>query len=154
MLNFELNNKTKSKANLKQIESINNNFYKAAGLKGEWEYSLAFVGEQKIRSLNRIFRGKDRVTDVLSFEESKDEFISGPAERKNLGEIIICISRAKNQARKYGWTLNREISRLLVHGLSHLLGYDHENVSQKQAQKMFDFEAKVNQLMQKNRDKF
>jgi probable rRNA maturation factor len=143
MLYFDFNNKTKFKVSFGLIKKINVAFLKHARLKGDWEYSLAFVGERKIRSLNRIFRNKDKVTDVLSFEEKNDGFIFGDAGRNFFGEIVICPSRAKNQARKYGWSFDKEIIRLLVHGLSHLSGYDHENVSAKKAQEMFDFENDV-----------
>lgn len=143
MLYFDFNNKTKFKLNKNLVQKINKVFFEKSGLKKDLEYSLAFVGETKMRSLNRVLRGKDKVTDVLSFEEDKDGFISGDAGTKNLGEIIICPSRAKSQARKYGWSFDKELTRLLIHGLSHLMGYDHEKVSVKKAQEMFDFEAKI-----------
>ncbi len=143
MLYFDLNNKTKFKISLRLIEKINAIFLKAAALRGDQEYSLAFVGETKMKSINNFFRGKDKVTDVLSFEEKGEDFISGGNSRNNLGEIIICPSRAASQAKKYGWSFDKEMTRLFIHGLSHLIGYDHENVSQKKANEMIDFEARV-----------
>lgn len=144
MLNFDFNNKTKSKINIALVKEINSVFFKFSGLKKEWEYSLAYVGETKIRDLNRVLRGKDKVTDVLSFEEENGEELFNQNDgAKHLGEIIICPSRARNQAKKYGWSYDREIARLLIHGLSHLLGYDHENVTEKEAKKMVDFEEKI-----------
>ncbi len=61
----------------------------------------------------------------------------------SLGEILICPQRASRQAREYGWSFDFELARLLIHGLAHLLGYDHEDVSAKKAKEMELFEAKV-----------
>ncbi|MFA6422592.1 MAG: rRNA maturation RNase YbeY [Candidatus Buchananbacteria bacterium] len=142
MLTFDLNNTTRARVNNKIIDEINKIFFVSSGLRGNWQYSLAFVGETRIRSLNRIFRGKDKVTDVLSFEEKNSDFIF-PDDEQNLGEIIICLQRIRDQAKKYGWSFNRELARLLIHGLSHLIGLDHENVSEKKAKEMFDFEIVI-----------
>jgi len=88
-------------------------------------FSVVFVGEEKIREINREYRGIDKVTDVISFalEDSQEE-ISYKSVRM-LGDIYICISRAKEQAQEYGHSLKRELSFLALHGLLHLLGYDH-----------------------------
>ncbi|MFA6919135.1 MAG: rRNA maturation RNase YbeY [Patescibacteria group bacterium] len=144
MINFEINNSTKSKLNRKLIEKTVSVFALIAGIK-KATFSLAFVGDKEMQKLNCSYRGKDRVTDVLSFAEEKDGFISQSDERneKYLGEIIICLAQAKRQAREYDWTLDKEIVRLLVHGLAHLIGYDHENVSLKKAKEMQLFEEKV-----------
>lgn len=95
-------------------------------IKGEVEVSLVFTGEKRIRSLNRLYRGVDRVTDVLSFEgENNDGFVSPEDGVSYLGEIFICHSRAQKQAREKKHSIEKEIDILLVHGLFHLLGYDH-----------------------------
>lgn len=77
---------------------------------------LIFCSEQTIQKLNRTCRGKDAVTDVLSYPFGDDDF---------LGEIYICTQRAKEQAEEYNFSLEEECCRLFVHGLFHLLGYDH-----------------------------
>ena len=95
----------------------------AAGLR-DAVLSILLVGDRAMRSLNRRYRGKDRTTDVLSFS-----FREGPAagvQHALLGDIVISIPAAVRQARDVGCPVNREIDRLLVHGLLHLLGYDHE----------------------------
>jgi rRNA maturation RNase YbeY len=86
-----------------------------------------------MRSLNRRYRGLDRTTDVLSFSlrEGKFSYIQ-PAL---LGDIVIAVPVAVRQAREQGHSLHREIERLLVHGLLHLLGYDHERDG-KEAERM------------------
>lgn len=98
---------------------------------------MTLVGEEEIRSLNREFRSCDRVTDVLSFpamEGIKNEYLrtaEHPLEtdeegRLFLGSVAICTARAKEQAREYGHSYERELFYLAVHGILHCLGYDHE----------------------------
>ena len=95
-------------------------------IKGEVEVSLVFTGEKRIRNLNKTYRGVDRITDVLSFEgENDDDFISPDGGVSYLGEIFICYPRAQRQSREKKHSLDKEIDILLVHGLFHLLGYDH-----------------------------
>ena len=78
---------------------------------------------ERIQTLNREFRNVDRVTDVLTFPAWEGE-ISLSADGY-LGDIMICYERAKEQAAEYGHSLERELSFLAVHGVLHLLGYDH-----------------------------
>ena len=80
--------------------------------------TIAFVSDRRIRGLNKQFRGFDRPTDVLSFP-SGDQ--SG-----NLGDIAISTETALRQAKENGLSLNEEIAQLILHGLLHLSGYDHE----------------------------
>ena len=85
--------------------------------KSEPSATIAFVSDKRIRELNRQFRGIDKATDVLSF----------PAEEKlNLGDIAVSVDTAAMQARENGLTLEGEIAQLILHGLLHLCGYDHE----------------------------
>lgn len=84
--------------------------------------TVAFVRDPKMRALNREFRGKDRPTDVLSFPAG-DALGEGG---RYLGDIVISIDTAVRQAAEMGHTLGREISELLIHGVLHLCGYDHE----------------------------
>jgi probable rRNA maturation factor len=97
------------------------------------EVGVLFTGDRAMRSLNRRYRGLDRTTDVLSFSlrEGKFSYIQ-PAL---LGDIVIAVPVAVRQAREQGHSLHREIERLLVHGLLHLLGYDHERDG-KEAERM------------------
>lgn len=90
------------------------------------ELSIAFLSPEKTRALNNQYRGIDRTTDVLSFPlyESPDEFPDN--EKFLLGDIVIDPLRAAQQAADYGSSLEDEIRRLLIHGLLHLVGYDHE----------------------------
>jgi probable rRNA maturation factor len=83
---------------------------------------VVFVGPRAMRTLNQEYRGKDYATDVLSFPY-ESEIVDGVPF---LGEIVIAPAVAERQAHEYRTTLKRETRRLLVHGLLHLLGYDHE----------------------------
>ena len=79
--------------------------------------TIAFVSNKRIRELNRQFRGIDKATDVLSF----------PAEEEsNLGDVAVSVETAATQARENGLTLDEEIAQLILHGLLHLSGFDHE----------------------------
>ena len=86
-------------------------------------YDVIIVDEDKIRELNKMYRDKDSVTDVISFALEDNETIEMP--ERCLGEIYICLQRAKDQANEYGHSLKRELCFLTTHGFLHLLGYDH-----------------------------
>ncbi len=87
-------------------------------------FSIIFVGDDEIHQINRDYRHVDRITDVISFafEDSDDLGYNGI---RMLGDIYICIPQMKRQALDYGHSEKRELSFLAVHGLLHLLGYDH-----------------------------
>ena len=86
---------------------------------GESSATIAFVSDKRIRELNRQFRGIDKATDVLSFRAD------GPDEL-NLGDIAISTETAATQAKDNGLSFDDEIAQLILHGLLHLSGYDHE----------------------------
>jgi probable rRNA maturation factor len=88
----------------------------ALGVSGEM--ALVFAGDATLRRLNRSYRGKDRPTDVLSFP--------GPGGEEGLGDVIVSVPTAERNARRYGRALAFELDLLALHGLLHLLGYDHE----------------------------
>jgi probable rRNA maturation factor len=115
------------------------------------ELSVAFVGSHRMRRLNARYRGIDRVTDVLSFSLS-DSATSGCRTPSfpcplPLGDIVICVPRAAAQAGEYGVAFREELLRLLVHGLLHLAGYDHE-ISAYQEKKMQEKEKQVIEALQ------
>ncbi len=95
---------------------------------GEAEASVALtlVGDAGMRRINRERRGKDRATDVLSFPLYAVGEAAPPGVERLLGDIVISVPTAQRQARAYDATLDAELKRLLVHGLLHLLGHDHE----------------------------
>lgn len=89
---------------------------------GPGNATIAFVSDRQIRKLNRRFRGIDKATDVLSFPAGDET--SG--ELPNLGDVAISLERAGIQAKENQMTLDAEIAQLILHGLLHLCGYDHE----------------------------
>ena len=93
------------------------------------ELSIMFVGDKKMSELNAVYRGIDRSTDVLAFPQIGQT--SGKWEVRILGDIVISVPRAESQAKMYGWGFHDEVSRLLIHGTLHLLGYDHEKTVYK-----------------------
>ena len=108
------------------------------GLKGLLDYALSYlklnnvefniiiIDNPRIHEMNKEYRGVDRETDVITFalEDHKDiEF----EDLRLLGDVYISIDKARSQAKDYGHSLKREISFLAIHGLLHLLGYDHMN---------------------------
>jgi len=98
------------------------------------------VGDGTIRKLNKAYRGKDKATDVLSFEAPR------MCKKANgfLGDIIISVPTAKRNAKEQKVSLKQELIRLAVHGTLHLLGYDHEGRSKKKdIQKMFSLQEKI-----------
>ena len=101
------------------------------GLDGA-ELSLVLVSDGVMHELNRAWRGKDRPTDVLAFAQREGE---GVAPDGLLGDVVISVDTARRQAAALGHSLAAEGERLLVHGLLHLLGYDHER-SIAEAQRM------------------
>lgn len=108
-------------------------------LKGEYITDVTVVDNKAIHKINREFRNVDRPTDVISFafldEESERKLKGGPI---NLGQIIISYEKAEEQAKEYGHSLKREMVFLFVHGMLHLLGYDHMN--EEDEKEMFELQ--------------
>ncbi len=103
-------------------------------------FNIIFVGDEEIHELNRNYRNVDRVTDVISFAlEDNDDVIYG--DIRMLGDIYICIPQMKRQAEEYGHSEKRELSFLAVHGLLHLLGYDH--MTKEDEKVMFDLQELI-----------
>ena len=88
--------------------------------------SIIIVDNDYIHKLNKEYRGINRPTDVISFALEDDKTMVIPDEIRLLGDIYISIDKAKEQAKEYGHSLERELCFLAVHGIYHLLGYDHE----------------------------
>ncbi|MGI6680640.1 MAG: rRNA maturation RNase YbeY [Bdellovibrionota bacterium] len=118
------------------------------------ELSVSFFDNKKIKELNRDYRGKDIETDVLSFaniddvkDANKDGVKNGVAAQffvtNSLGDIAISLETAEKQAKRYKTEFNEEIVRLLTHGVLHLVGFEHEKVSKKEKEEMFNLQDKL-----------
>lgn len=95
------------------------------------EISLTLVEPEEIKSLNAEYRNVDSVTDVLSFPQFEDKEQMPSEGELCLGDVVICVERAQQQAEEYGHSFEREMVYLLVHSLLHLLGYDHMDDDEK-----------------------
>ena len=103
-------------------------------------FSIVFVGDEEIQRLNREYRGIDKVTDVLSFAlEDNNDLIKNKI--RVLGDIYICVPRMLEQAHELGHGIKRELAFLTVHGLLHLLGYDHQTKDEEE--KMFKMQELI-----------
>ncbi|MDM5452814.1 rRNA maturation RNase YbeY [Peribacillus simplex] len=113
------------------VESILQFAAKKENIEKDTELSVTFVDNERIREINKEYRHKDSVTDVISFaleEMGEDEVeIVGVEMPRILGDIIISIERTKEQAEEYGHSFDRELGFLALHGFLHLLGFDHMN---------------------------
>ena len=100
--------------------------------------SVSLVGDKKIRSLNKFYRDKDMVTDVLSFATGDGKL---KLTETDLGDIFICIPQIKRQAKKNNISIKEELTRMLVHGVLHLAGFDH--IKKSPAKIMFDLQERL-----------
>ena len=132
------------------IEKAVSNALEIEGARYPVEVSVAVTGDDTVADLNRRFRGKQGATDVLSFAMSGGEvgeggFVSPPGGKQDLGEVIISYPQARRQAENLGHDTRDEIAFLAVHGVFHLLGYDHEAPSE--ADLMKEMETRALRLM-------
>lgn len=119
----------------------------------DYEVSISFVDNQEIRELNKQYRDKDTATDVLSFplmefEETEENYSNEEEyvqEDKLLGDIVISLEKAQEQAIEYGHSFERELAFLTVHGVLHLIGLDHED--EEQEKEMLQRQDKILQLL-------
>ena len=127
LLSYEDDSSYKNEEFEKIINKVLAKVSELYGLEENSEVSVVLVSDAYIHALNKKYRDKDCATDVLSLalnEGDEPEIIDGPAQNL-LGDIIISIDTAKSQAEEYGHSIEREIAFLTVHGILHLLGYDH-----------------------------
>ena len=134
IINF---NGTKDDVYKQKVNDIFEIAQKQLKLKNKMSVNITFVGEKKIRELNKEFRQVDRVTDVLSFPL----FEANEEKTGDIGDIVICTKRAKEQAKTYGHSELREFCFLSLHGLLHVLGYDH--IKKEEETIMFKLQDKI-----------
>lgn len=103
-------------------------------------FDIIFIDDEEMHKLNKEYRGIDRTTDVLSFALNDDKHID--AIVNSLGDIFISIPKMKSQAEEYGHSEKRELSFLALHGLLHLLGYDH-TLGKKEEEEMFGLQKEI-----------
>jgi len=114
-----------------RVRRIAQTVLKAEGVAPPYEVGLVFTNSETVKQLNRDYRGVDEPTDVLAFymlpqKEVDDAFALPPDGVTRLGEVIISYPQAAEQAREQGHSPEKELALLIIHGILHLLGYDHE----------------------------
>ncbi|MFH1382566.1 MAG: rRNA maturation RNase YbeY [Chloroflexota bacterium] len=132
----------------KWLEKLTGRVLLAAGVEANAELSLMVTNQEKVHELNLKYLGRDAPTDVLSFPMlpvqpplSTSPFVSPPDGVKHLGEVVISYPQAALQAEEHGHPVKREIAILIIHGVLHLLGYDH--VGSAPGRKMRTREAQI-----------
>lgn len=121
---------------LNNLEKIFSNNFKIKKV-----VSIALVSEKEIKQYNKVYRAKNKVTDVLSFILDEHEV---------LGEVVICLDQARRQAKQNKRSLKSELQWLTTHGILHLLGYDHE-LSEKEDKKQREAEKKILEMLSKKK---
>ena len=106
------------------------------------EVSVTFTDNEGIRELNASHRNIDRPTDVLSFPLFEKEDLADASDGDALGDIVISLERAREQANEFGHSFEREVAFLTVHSMLHLLGYDHE-ISEEDEKEMFNKQEEI-----------
>lgn len=116
---------------------------------------IFLTDDSKIQELNRMFRGKDKPTDVLSFSmiEGLEDDQRSHSDPSHLGDIVISTTTARRQAKEFSVTFEEEMERLLVHGILHLHGYEHERVSRSVREKMWRKQDEIISILNKSRSK-
>jgi len=133
--NINIQNLTKNQIDRKFVKRISEKVLKQEKRQGD--VSIVFVDAKKMQSLNKKYRGENKVTDVLSFSQGSivSEFFNLPNGYFELGEIIVCLTKVKKNAQEFKSDFEKELGWVIIHGILHILGYDHEK-SEKQAERM------------------
>ena len=119
----DVTNKTRTKINTTLVKKVSEQFLKKYK-KDKLDLSIVFVGDRRIQTINKMYRGYDKVTDILSFEGGGESF----------GELIIDYAQIRRQAKYFNNSVKEELVFILVHGLFHLLGY--EDKTEKEESRM------------------
>ena len=122
-MSVDIVNKTRTRINTSLLKRVSEQFLKKYK-KDKLDLSLVFVGDKRMQAINKIYRGYDKVTDILSFEGEEESF----------GELIIDYAQIKRQAKYFNNSVKEELVFILVHGLFHLLG--HDDKTEKEEEKM------------------
>lgn len=133
---MKINFFNETKENIREYQRVIRDVFKTINSKKE--FNIIFVDENEIRRINNEFRHIDKVTDVISFALIDDNEI---VQTNELGDVFICVNKARSQAVDYGHSERREFAFLAVHGYLHLCGYDHQTPEEEKV--MFDLQEKI-----------
>ncbi len=126
---IEINNLTSIRANERFLRKAAENVLRGEKVSRKTELSIALIRPGRIKEVNRRYRGKNRITDVLAFPSLAFDYGGeGRFLQKDLGlgEVVICPSEVKKNAKRFHSVFKKEVTKVLIHGILHLLGYDHE----------------------------
>jgi probable rRNA maturation factor len=126
---------------LKRLSSLTIKTVKGAAFERKAELSIVLTGDAEVKKLNRQYRSKNKTTDVLSFPLLEGKAFPADLMTVALGDVVVSIPQAKRQALELGKTLKAELALLVVHGVLHLLGYDHATKAQEK--KMFALQDSI-----------
>ena len=141
------NSQRKHPAPLRPIRAAATRILNALGCPDETELSITIVGDRTIHRLNREYLGKDRPTNVISFSLQEGEF--GDLAQHALGDVVISADTAAREGESGGWSGYERLVFLLLHGILHLTGYDHERSGEAEAARMERKEQEIWKLLQK-----
>ncbi len=127
------NRQKKVRVDRRRLRQVVNKIFQALHC-GDKELSLVLVDDEQIREINKQYLGRDYPTNVIAFSQTEGEF--GHLHPDILGDVVISVERAKSDSLAAGITLEDELDFLVIHGLLHLLGYDHENATEAEKQRM------------------
>ncbi|MEN6374480.1 MAG: rRNA maturation RNase YbeY [Smithella sp.] len=137
------NNQNLIKIDKRKIRSTISKILKHLNCAGK-EISITFINDEAIKQLNNQYRNKNKPTDVLSFSLQEGEF--GCINPDVLGDVVISVETATKNAQKNSLSSEQEINFLIIHGLLHLLGYNHENTTREETRKMKEKEKELWEL--------
>lgn len=126
--NQQLINETDAEIDQRRIQKLITHIFQSEELPAETILNIVFTDNATIHELNKKFLDRDRPTDVLSFNVHTEYL---PSELQILGDVYISVEKAKEQADSFGVTFQDEVERLVVHGILHLIGYEHEDTKQQ-----------------------
>lgn len=142
MINFEVNQQVGQPVSKILWQKWLKKISQALNFKKTAEISIAVVDSPTIKRLNKIYRGKNQVTDVLSFSEKDSSSQQFHFSTENyLGEVIICYPQAVKQAKINNQPVLKELELLFIHGVLHLFGYNHQKINEKKVMK--ELEKKI-----------
>ena len=127
--NQQIINETDAEIDQRRIQKLITHIFQSEGLPTETIINIVFTDNATIHKLNKKFLDRDRPTDVLSFNVHTEYL---PSELQILGDVYISAEKAKNQAESFQVTFQDELERLVVHGILHLIGYEHEDPRQQE----------------------
>lgn len=117
----EINNLTGSRIDKTFLKNLAGKVLKKEGAKPK-EFSVAVIGDKRMKELNGKYRKKNKITDVLSFKYGE----------QGDGEVAICYGEVKRNSKKHGSTFKKELGRVLIHGILHILGHTHQSMKKKE----------------------